>query len=95
MTPIRITLELTPTGRYRAMLGAKLLVTSREPVRSAARVLLAEGMDPDTVLEARQWGTLALVQRATLRDTAGRLPGRESPVERDSDASRHSETPEP
>jgi hypothetical protein len=70
MTPIRITLELTPTGRYRAMLGDKLLVTSREPFYSAARVLLAEGLDPETVLEAQHAGSPIVAMRASLREAA-------------------------
>ena len=70
MTPIRLTLELTPTGRYRAMLGAKLLVTSREPFYSAARVLLAEGLDPETVLEAQHKGSPIVAMRAKLGEAA-------------------------
>lgn len=68
--PIRITLELTATGRWRALWGQKLLVTSREPFYSAARVLMAEGLDPDTVLEAQHKGSPIVAMRARLGEAA-------------------------
>lgn len=68
--PIRITLELTATGRWRALWGQKLLVTSREPFYSAARVLMAEGLDPETVLEAQHKGSPIVAMRATLAAAA-------------------------
>ena len=71
MTTIRITLELTPTGRWRALLdGTKLLVTSREPFYSAARVLLGEGLDPETVLEAQHKGSPIVAMRCKLGEAA-------------------------
>jgi hypothetical protein len=54
--PIRITLELTPTGRYRAMLGAKLLVTG--------------GLDPETAFEAQHKGSPIVAMRCKLGEAA-------------------------
>ena len=70
MSTLRVTLDLTPTGRYRAMLGAKLLVTSREPFYSAARVLLAGGLDPETALEAQHKGSPIVAMRCKLGEAA-------------------------
>ena len=49
--PIRIVIAPIGRGRYSAHLGERLLVASaRTPFFDAARVLLAEGIDPDTRL---------------------------------------------
>jgi hypothetical protein len=45
--------NLTSKGqRYAAVLDGRTLCTSRQPFYEAARVLLGEGTDPETVLEA-------------------------------------------
>jgi hypothetical protein len=72
--PIRITLELTSTGRWRALWGTKLLVTSKQPLLSAARVLLGEGIDPETVLEARHHGSDVVVARTSLGEATRGFP---------------------
>ena len=68
---IRITLEpATAAGRYRAMLDGRLLVTSREPLYAAARVLLAEGVSPDEVLEAQHASSPIVAMRSTVGEAA-------------------------
>lgn len=71
MSTVRIVLEpATTMGRFRATLDDRLLVTSREPLYSAARVLIAEGMDPDTVLEAQHAGSPIVAMRCKLAEAA-------------------------
>ena len=57
-------------GRYRALWDGKHLVTSREPLYSSARVLLAEGLDPETVLEAQHAGSPIVAMRSTIGEAA-------------------------
>ena len=59
-TPHHLTIVyVTPAakaGLYVASLGGRELVTSRQPFLDVARVLLAEGVDPDEILIMR-WAT--------------------------------------
>jgi hypothetical protein len=50
-----VIIEVSPKGaaRWEAWLGERLLGTYKEPFCSAARVLLSEGMDPQTPLAMR------------------------------------------
>ena len=41
-------------GRFVATLAGRQLCTSREPLLGASRILLAEGVDPETPIAARQ-----------------------------------------
>ena len=51
-TSARIIISPTGKGRYAAQLGDCVLVASaRTPLLDSARVLMAEGHDPDTMLE--------------------------------------------
>jgi hypothetical protein len=63
--------EIKRAGRYKAMLadGTVLLKSSRQPLLDGARALLAQGVDPETVLVmARSTGTESL--RAKVGDAA-------------------------
>jgi hypothetical protein len=60
-----------PAGRdcYRAMLGDRVLAVSDEPLQAAARVLLAEKVDPATPIVCRRIG------QADERSTVGAVAG--------------------
>jgi hypothetical protein len=53
-------------GHFRARLGHRELVTSRQPFLDSARVLLGEGCDPTTVLVMRHAGSKTISLRATI-----------------------------
>jgi hypothetical protein len=86
--------NLTSKGqRYAAVLDGRTLCTSRQPLYEAARVLLGEGVDPDTVLEATRQGQDFVAMRSavgeaagwTIEEAHGRLrKGRWEPYEMDS-----------
>jgi hypothetical protein len=59
-------------GHFRAQLGHRELVTSRQPFLDSARVLLGEGCDPATVLVMRHAGSKTNSLRATI-GTAAKL----------------------
>jgi hypothetical protein len=68
-------LELWPMpekpGRYAAVLpDGRVLVQSRQPFYDGARKLLAEGVPPDTVLEARHKGSSVVALRSTVGEAA-------------------------
>jgi hypothetical protein len=44
-------------GRYSAVWGERVVVTAKEPFFAAARILVAEGFDPNTVLTMRHDGS--------------------------------------
>ena len=54
-------------GTFAAYLGERLLVTSHQPFLEAARVLLAEGVDPVTPMVMRHAGN----QTDSLKGTVG------------------------
>ena len=57
-------------GRYRAVLSGRILCTSRQPFFDGARVLLAEGVEPATVYEARHQGSTTVAMRSTVGEAA-------------------------
>ena len=64
-----VELVVSPVGRlghFRAQLGHRELVTSRQPFLDSARVLLGEGCDPTTVLVMRHAGSKADSLRGTI-----------------------------
>jgi hypothetical protein len=64
-----VELVVSPVGRpghFRAQLGHRELVTSRQPFLDSARVLLGEGCDPTTVLVMRHAGSPTESLRATI-----------------------------
>jgi hypothetical protein len=64
-------------GRYAAHLGDRCVIASaREPFFAAARVLLAEGVDPGTPLTMRHAGSNTVALRSTV-GAAAKLTVRE------------------
>ena len=71
-----LTIEIAPlppapypkkwAGLFDARLGGRLLCTSRQPFLAAARVLVSEGHDPDTVLVMRHAGSQVDALKAKL-----------------------------
>jgi hypothetical protein len=57
-------------GRFEARLDGRLLCTSPTPLCSAARLLLAEGVDPATVLVMKNAGSDLVVLTAAIRAAA-------------------------
>lgn len=53
-------------GRFLALDGTRLLCTSRTPLLSAARVLLAEGADPQAPLAMRHVDSDTVAMRTTV-----------------------------
>lgn len=83
-TALIIIIHAEGHGTYTACLGDRIICTGRrEPLLSAARVLDAEGLDPDTVLIMRHAGsgTIALRGRlGILAKLAVRETEREGPL---------------
>ena len=52
------------------MLSERILCTSRQPFFDGARVLLAEGVEPATVYEARHQGSTRVAMRSTVGEAA-------------------------
>ena len=61
-------LEIVPAayGRFTAWLGNREVCTSTEPLCETARILLAEGFNPKTVIEMYHAGSTTLALRARL-----------------------------
>jgi hypothetical protein len=61
-------LELVPAGasKFTARLDGRDLCVSTKPFLDAARVLMAEGADPATVLQIRHDGSATVALRSTL-----------------------------
>jgi hypothetical protein len=57
-------------GIFVTMLGERRLVRSRQPMLDGARVLLAEGVAPETVIEAGLLGEPAVAMRSTVGEAA-------------------------
>jgi hypothetical protein len=57
-------------GRHAAKLDGRLLCTSATPFCEAARVLLAEGVDPDARIEMRHAGRDTVILSGTVRAAA-------------------------
>jgi hypothetical protein len=55
---------------YAAVLDGRKLCSSRQPFYEAARVLLGEGVDPETVLEATHQGSSIVAMRSTVGEAA-------------------------
>jgi hypothetical protein len=66
-----IQITVYPAGRdqFRVMVGGRVLAVSDEPLKAAARVLLAEKVDPATPIVCRRIG------RADERSTVGAVAG--------------------
>lgn len=65
-----VPVNLTGKGqRYAAVLDGRELVRSRQPFFDAARVLLGEGVPPETQLKAR-FGSGAVSMRSTVGEAA-------------------------
>jgi hypothetical protein len=77
-----VTVFVAPVGRglYSAtnLGGRKIVAASRTPLLAAARILLAEGMPPATVIEMRRTGAVTWDLRAPIGVAAG-LDVREGP----------------
>jgi hypothetical protein len=83
-------------GLFEARVGGRPLCTSRQPMLDAARVLVAEGLDPDTAITMRHAGSaaaglsarLGVAARFTVREGERRpgfgvwMPRNPSPVAR-------------
>ena len=71
--PIVITVApISGHGRFSASVDGRLLVkSSRTPFLDAARVLFAEGLDPETILVMRHHGSTVNALRARLGVAAG------------------------
>ena len=54
------------SGRFEARLGDRTVCVSSKPFLDAARVLLAEGGDPGTVLQMRHQGSATIALRSTV-----------------------------
>jgi hypothetical protein len=54
---IELVIVRAERGRYSAVLGERVVVTAKEPFFAAARILVAEGFDPNTVLTMRHQGS--------------------------------------
>ena len=65
---IELVIVRAERGRYSAVLGERVLCTVKEPFFAAARILVAEGVDPETVLTMRHAGS----QTRSLTMTVGR-----------------------
>jgi hypothetical protein len=57
-------------GHYDAMLGPRRLCRSHQPFLDAARVLLAEGVAPEAVLDARHQGSAIVAMCSTVGEAA-------------------------
>jgi hypothetical protein len=70
--PLRIIVKPTGSnGRYSARLGERLLLASaRCPLLESARLLLAEGVAPETVLEMQHSGSPIVAMRGRLGELA-------------------------
>jgi hypothetical protein len=66
-----LVVDPAPSGKFTARLGGRTLCTSTKPFLDAARVLLAEGIDPETVLHMRHLGSATVALRSTIGTTAG------------------------
>lgn len=71
------------TGRFHAKVAGREVVTSRTPLLSAARALLAEGVPPETVLLMKHEGSDVVAMRTTV-GAAAKL----TVAERDRDSPR-------
>ena len=58
-------------GRFVATLAGRQLCTSREPLLAASRILLAEGVDPETPIAARHAGADFDAMMSTVGAAAG------------------------
>ncbi len=58
-------------GRFAALLDGRLLCESRAPLLSAARILRAEGIPGDTLLEMAHPGSREVALRSTVGIAAG------------------------
>ncbi len=63
-------------GLFEARVGDRLVCTSRQPLLDAARVLVAEGLDPDSVIVMRHAGSGTVALSSKL-GVAARLTVRE------------------
>jgi hypothetical protein len=54
---IELVIVRAERGRYSAVLGERVLVTTKEPFFAAARILVAEGFDSETILTMRHQGS--------------------------------------
>jgi hypothetical protein len=80
---IELVIVRAERGRYSAVLGERVLCTVKEPFFAAARILVAEGVDPETVLTMRHQGsqirglTMTLGRAARLMVKEGDVRGLE------------------
>lgn len=73
--PRAIELSLSPTpnrpGYFSAQLGGRcILKASRQPLYDAARVLLGEGLAPETPIATRHAGSPIVATRSTLAEAS-------------------------
>ena len=80
--PLRIVIEETSQrrGKFSAHLpdGCKLLSSSRQPLLDAARVLLAEGIPPETPIAMQHKGSATIAMTSTV-GAAAKLTVKEKP----------------
>ena len=68
---IEIIVKPAGRGRFCAMVGGRMLVImSRTPFLTAARVLLADGVDPATPIRMRHEGSSVIALRSTVGEAA-------------------------
>jgi hypothetical protein len=58
-------------GKFTARLDGRELCVSTKPFLDAARVLMVEGVDPETVLQMRHEGSTTVALRSTVGTAAG------------------------
>lgn len=57
--------------KFLAFLGERLLTESKTPLLTSARILLAEGVHPDTVITMTHRGSSVVAMRSTVEAAAG------------------------
>jgi hypothetical protein len=68
---LELTVAPAGAGKFAARLDGRELCVSTKPFLDDARVLLAEGADPATVLEMRHDGSATVAMRSTVGTAAG------------------------
>jgi hypothetical protein len=76
---LELTVAPAGAGKFTAWLDDRELCTSTKPFLAAARVLLAEGADPETVLQMRHEVSTVPAVRSTVGTAAGLMRSRSRP----------------
>lgn len=70
-SPVEIVIRPKGIDRYLALVEGEAIITSRQPLFAAARILLSRGVDPETIITMRHEGSATI----SLRSTVGRAAG--------------------